>query len=76
MLHAARHGDYGPLIFYVIAVIFCLMLVLDMGNISSRIEQRLKSGVLGPQYKWIPTWLFRCSPLLGLALITAVFLTI
>jgi hypothetical protein len=43
-MHAARSGDFGPLIFYVIMVIFCLGLVLDVGKLHSRIETERKTG--------------------------------
>jgi hypothetical protein len=70
MLQAVRHGDYGPLIFYVLAAIFCLGLVLDVGKFNSRFETRLKDGPLGALYRPVPTWCFRYGPLGGLALIT------
>ena len=70
MLQAIRHGDYAPLAFYVLAAIFCLALTLDVGKINSRIEERLKNGQQGATYRPFPTWLFRCYPIFGLALIT------
>ncbi|PWI41153.1 hypothetical protein [Streptomyces sp. ICBB 8177] len=70
MLQAVRTGDYAPLIFYGLAVTLCLVLVLDVGRINSRLESRLKTGPLGVAYRPLPTWLFRCGPLFGLALIT------
>ncbi|MGW2565405.1 hypothetical protein [Streptomyces sp. NPDC001537] len=70
MLQAIRHGDYAPLAFYVLAVTLCLLLALDVGKLSSRIETRLKNGPLGAVYRPFPTWLFRCYPIFGLALIT------
>ncbi|WP_406178433.1 hypothetical protein [Streptomyces canus] len=70
MLQAVRHGDYAPLAFYAMAVIFCLALALDAGKINSRIETRLKNGPQGAAFRPIPTWLFRYYPIFGLALIT------
>jgi hypothetical protein len=55
MPQALRHGNYGLLIFYVLAVIFCLGLVLDVGKFNSRIETRLKNGPLGAVYRPVPT---------------------
>ena len=71
MIEATRSGDYGPLIFYVITVVFCVSLVFDPGKVNSRIEERLKPGPVGRLYRLIPSWAFRYGPLLGLALITA-----
>lgn len=70
MLQAVRHGDYAPLAFYAVAVIFCLALTLDAGKINSRIETRLKDGPRGATFRPFPTWLFRSYPIFGLALIT------
>ncbi|MEU9327502.1 hypothetical protein AB0D91_27430 [Streptomyces canus] len=70
MLQAVRHGDYAPLAFYAVAVIFCLALTLDAGKINSRIETRLKDGPRGATFRPFPTWLFRYYPIFGLALIT------
>jgi hypothetical protein len=71
MLHAARSGDYGPLIFYVIAIGFCLALAFDVGKCNSRIEAKLKAGPFKGLYAIVPSWMFRyVTPLGGLALIT------
>jgi hypothetical protein len=71
MVDAARSGDYGPLIFYVLMVAFCLGMALDVGRLSSRIEERLKTGPEQHLYKNVPSWMFRyATPLGGLAMIT------
>ena len=71
MVHAARSGDYGPLIFYVLVVAWCLAMVLDIGRLNSRIEERLKTGPFRRLYQHLPSWMFRYGiPLSGLAIIT------
>lgn len=75
-MHAARSGDFGPLIFYLVMVVFCLGLVLDVGQVNSRIERELKTRRLGRLYRNVPTWMFRLSPLAGLAMITVVMVLI
>lgn len=72
MLHAARSGDFGPLIVYALAVVLLLGLTLDIGGVNSQIEKRLKSGPLQHHYRWMPSWMFRYGISLGgLAIITA-----
>ena len=56
MLQAVRHGDYAPLAFYAVAVIFCLALTLDTGKINSRSSQRtVASGSRACRW-WQTAW--------------------